>query len=61
MWQAGWQRTGEGSSELLAGHTWEFFDKDNERWREVFTLQQAPEMNHQYYVQMHINWIGAKA
>lgn len=59
--QAGWQRTGEGSSELMAWHTWEFYDKENERWQGIFTLLHVPGMEQQYYVQMHINWAGAKA
>jgi len=35
--QAGWQRTGEGSSEPMGWHTWEFHDKENERWLGVFS------------------------
>ena len=59
--QAGWQCTGEGSSELIAWHTWEFSDKEDERWRGVFTSQHVPGMEQQYYVQMHINWIGRQS
>jgi hypothetical protein len=59
--QAGWQRTGEGSSELIAWHIWEFSAKEDERWRGVFTLQHVPGMGQQYYAQMHINWIGRQS
>ena len=34
--QAGWQRTGEGSSEPMGWHTWEFRDEENERWLGCF-------------------------
>lgn len=59
--QAGWQRTGEGSNELMALHTWEFFDKESERWLGAFTMLHVPGMEHQYYVQMHINRVDAQA
>ena len=58
--QAGWQRTGEGSSEPMTWHTREFHDKDNERWLGVFTLFQIPGMERKYYVQMNSNWVENK-
>ncbi|MDQ6645533.1 MAG: hypothetical protein M3Y76_13905 [Chloroflexota bacterium] len=59
--QAGWQRTGEGSSEPMAWSTWELYDKQNERWMAVFTLLEVPGMERKYYMQMNINWVGDKA
>lgn len=56
--QAGWQRTGEGSSGPMAWHTWEFSDRENERWQGVFTLLEIPGMTRKYYLQVHINWVG---
>ncbi len=55
--QAGWQRTGEGSSEPMAWHTWEFRDKENDRWSGVFALLQIPGMERTYYLQILINWV----
>ena len=59
--QAGWQRTGEGSSEPMGWHTWEFHDKENERWLGVFSLLEIPGMERTYYLQMNINWVGKRA
>ena len=59
--QAGWQRTGEGSSEPMGWHTWEFHDKENERWLGVFSLLEIPGMERTYYLQMNINWVGNRA
>ncbi len=59
--QGGWQRTGEGSTELMAWSTWELRDKENERWMGVFTLLQVPGMEHKYYMQMNINWVEENA
>ena len=56
--QAGWQRTGEGSSEPMGWHTWEFHDKENERWLGVFSILQVPGMERTYYMQVNINWAG---
>lgn len=56
--QAGWQRTDEGNNGPMAWHTWEFSDRENERWQGVFTLVQLPGMMRKYYVQIHINWVG---
>lgn len=58
--QAGWQKTGEGSSEPMTWHSWEFRDKENERWLGVFTLLQVPGMARQYFMQLNINWVGEK-
>jgi hypothetical protein len=59
--QAGWQRTGEGSSGPMAWHTWEFHDTKNERWGGVFTLLQIPGMERNYYLQVLINWLGDRS
>ncbi len=58
--QAGWQKTGEGSNEPMTWHSWEFRDKENERWLGVFTLLQVPGMARQYFMQLNINWVGEK-
>lgn len=58
--QAGWQRTGEGSSGPMAWHTWKFSDEENERWLGVFTLLEIPGIVRKYYLQIHINWVGNK-
>jgi len=58
--RAGWQKTGEGSSEPMAWHTWEFRDKENERWLGVFTLLQVPGMARKYFMQLNINWVEGK-
>ncbi len=55
--QAGWQRTGEGSSEPMAWNTWEFRDEENERWGGVFTLLQIPGMERTYSLHVLINWL----
>ena len=57
--QAGWQRTGKDGSGPSMWHTWEFRDKENERWLGVFTLLQIPGMERQYYMQSHINWVSS--
>ncbi len=57
--QAGWQRTGEGSNEVIAWHSWEFSAREGERWQGAFTLQHVPGMGQQYYVQVHINWVDS--
>lgn len=59
--QAGWRRTGEGSTELMAWHTWEFRDKENEAWGGVFTLLQMPAIERTYYPQVLINWLGDRS
>jgi hypothetical protein len=41
----------------MAWHTWEFRDKENERWFGVFALLQIPGMERMYYLQLLINWI----
>ena len=56
--QAGWQRTGEGSSGPQAWNTWQLRDPDQERWVGVFTLLQIPETQRQYALQVHIYWTG---
>lgn len=56
--QAGWQRTGEGSSGPMAWNTWEFRDKENEPWWGVFGLLVVPGMVRKYYLHMIINWVG---
>ncbi len=47
--QAGWQRTGEGSSGPMGWHTWEFHDKENEHWLGVFSILRIPGMERTYY------------
>ncbi len=59
--QAGWRRTGEGSTEPMAWHTWEFRDKENEPWGGVFTLLQVPAIERTYYLQILINWLGDRS
>ncbi len=58
--QAGWQKTDEGSSGPMAWHSWEFRDKENERWLGVFTLLQVPGMERRYFMQLNINWVDEK-
>ena len=58
--QAGWQKTDEGSSGPTAWHSWEFRDKENERWLGVFTMLQVPGMEWRYFMQLNINWVGEK-
>ena len=59
--QAGWQRTGEGSSGPMGWHTWEFHDKENEHWLGVFSILRIPGMERTYYLQVNINWVGNRA
>ena len=58
--QAGWQKTGEGSSGPTAWHSWKFRDKENERWLGVFTVLQVPGMERRYFMQLNINWVDEK-
>lgn len=55
--QAGWQRTGEGSSGPMAWHIWEFRDTKNDHWGGVFTLLQTPGMERNYHLNALINWL----
>lgn len=55
--QAGWQRTGEGSSGPMAWHTWEFRDTKSDHWGGVFSLLQVPGMERNYHLQVLINWL----
>ncbi|MDQ2887940.1 MAG: hypothetical protein M3Y39_17855 [Chloroflexota bacterium] len=59
--QAGWQRTGEGSSGPMVWHTWEFRDTKNELWGGVFTSLQIPGMERNYNLHVLINWLGDRS
>jgi len=53
--QAGWQRTGEGSSGPAAWHTWTFQDEEQETWLGRFFLLQMPDRRQEHYLYIQIS------
>lgn len=54
--QAGWTRTGNGSSGPSAWHTWALQDEMQEPWLGRFFLLQMPDKPQEYYLYIQISW-----